>query len=325
MISAWTDPRNDQILSMSEIARRLGRSVNVVSHFIRKGANYGQKQRTTGNQKLSQRQRNCIVQEARANRLNATEIREKLSLPVTSQHVARILRTSGQVKWQKSKKKPLLKATHKLARLAFAREHMSWDNEWLRVIFSDEKKFNLDGPDCCAYYWHGLQDEEDPKPSRNFGGGSVMIWGAFSSRGTAQVCFLPPKTNSEIYTEMLEIALLPFVELLMDEEVVFQQDNATIHTARHTREWLADRYIPVLTWPACSPDLNPIENLWAILARRVYGKPSEKRTFTTTQELKQKIVEEWAKLDLSLLNSLSSSMPNRIFEVIAKNGGPTKY
>jgi len=43
------------------------------------------------------------------------------------------------------------------------------------VIFSDEKKFNLDGPDGCDSYWHDLRKEHLVKPRRNFGGGSVMV------------------------------------------------------------------------------------------------------------------------------------------------------
>lgn len=324
-IKAWRDPSNPVLPSMSEIGRRLGRSVNVISNFIKKGDGYGVKPATKGNQKLSNRDRNRILIEAKTNRLNATEIREKLQLPVTPQHIGLVLRKSGEVKWRKPLKKPLLKPHHRVARLNFSKNHMTWSREWDQVIFSDEKKFNLDGPDCCSYYWHALGAKEDPKPSRNFGGGSVMIWGAFSVRGTAQLCFVAPRTNATRYTEMLEDALIPYLEDVMDEGAIFQQDNASIHTARVTKAWLSSRDIQVLEWAACSPDLNPIENLWAILARRVYGKPSEKRVFLTISALKHKILEEWGKIEADLLCSLARSMPNRIFEVIHNNGGPTKY
>lgn len=324
-IDAWRDPRNVQVLSMGEIGRRLNRSTKAVSNYITKGSNYGLKKKTRGNSKLNQRQVNCIIQEAVKNRMNATEIRAKLNLPVTSKHVAAILRGSGQVKWRKSMKKPVLKVHHKEARLRFAKSHMSWSTQWEKVVFSDEKKFNLDGPDCCSYYWHGLGEKEDPKPSRNFGGGSVMVWGAFSARGTAQICFMSPRTNSEMYITMLDDVLVDYLEEVMDEDVIFQQDNASIHTARNTMGWFDARGIPVMEWPAISPDLNPIENLWAILARRVYGKPSEKRIFTSVLELKTRIVQEWAGIQSDLIQSLVKSMPNRIFEVILKNGGPTHY
>ena len=56
---------------------------------------------------------------------------------------------------------------------------MSWQEEWHQVLFSDEKKFNLDGPDGYQYYWHDLRKEKETPMSRNFGGGNVMVWGLF--------------------------------------------------------------------------------------------------------------------------------------------------
>jgi hypothetical protein len=49
----------------------------------------------------------------------------------------------------------------------------------------------------------------------------------------------------------------------MDENAIFQQDNASIHMSGHSLVWFAEKNIPLLDWPARSPDLNPIENLWA--------------------------------------------------------------
>ncbi|CAK9796575.1 Transposable element Tc3 transposase [Anthophora plagiata] len=165
----------------------------------------------------------------------------------------------------------MLKAHHKVARLEYAKNHMHWTDEWKRVIFSDEKKFNLDGPDGYSSYWHDLrQKKNDPKLSRNFHGGSVMIWGAFSSYGKLKLCFINGKINSERYVDMLDGALIPFFEDTVGErEFIFQQDNAAIHVSKYSREWFKTRDIPLIEWPACSPDMNPIENLWGIMARNI--------------------------------------------------------
>ena len=77
----------------------------------------------------------------------------------------------------------------------------------------------------------------------------------------------------------------------------------------------------MLGWPAKSPDLNPIENLWGIIARQVYGHGKQ---YETKSELVSVIFHAWNSLSLELLQNLISSMKNRIFRVISGNGSFTK-
>jgi hypothetical protein len=80
--------------------------------------------------------------------------------------------------------------------------------------------------------------------------------------------------------------------------------------------------IRVLSWPSLSPDLNIIENVWGILTRRVYRNG---RQFNTINELKTAISEEWERLTITELRKLFATIPSRIFQVINRNGGLTKY
>lgn len=98
---------------------------------------------------------------------------------------------------------------------------------------------------------------------RNFGGGSLMTWAAFSANGTFSLQFIIPRMKSEDYQHVLDKEIAPFFASNLAHGFCFLQDNASIHTSTSTKLYLAQKNIPIIAWPACSPDLNPIENLWA--------------------------------------------------------------
>ncbi len=76
--------------------------------------------------------------------------------------------------------------------------------------------------------------------------------------------------NAERYIKVLEQHMLPSRRrLFQGMPCVFQQDNAKPYTAAITTAWLRSRRVRVLNWPACSPDLSPIENIWCIIKRKI--------------------------------------------------------
>ncbi len=83
-------------------------------------------------------------------------------------------------------------------------------------------------------------------------------------------------------------------QLFKDADYIFQQDLAPAHTAKSTKSWLNDHGVGVLDWPANSPDLNPIENLWGIVKRKARDQKQEMRP-KNTDELKA-IVKETSRL-----------------------------
>lgn len=149
-----------------------------------------------------------------------------------------------------------------------------------------------------------------------------MVWGAFSFIGKLSLAFPSCRMDSSEYQGVLAGSLLPFLEESPDDIFTFQQDNASVHASKSTKKWLEDHGIMTLPWPACSPDLNPIENVWAIMVREVY---KEGRQYSSVGDLKRRVIEVWAELDQGILCNLVRSMPNRLFQVINRNGDVTDY
>jgi transposase len=311
-----------QKLSNRQIAIKIKRSLDVVNRYLRDPSNYNKIKRSGRKPKLQARQKRLILRRASNKTVSCSQIVRELELNVSRWTVGRVLRASGTLVFQKKKTSPALTDRHKEFRLKWAREHMTWDKEWENVIWSDEKKFNLDGPDGFNYYWHDLRKEKLFSLKRNKGGGGVMIWAAFGHYIKSDIVFISGRMNSEAYRMLLDDHLTNIASLMGRKKFLFQQDNAPIHRAKANFEYFKAKKVGVLEWPSLSPDLNPIENVWGLLARRVYA---EGRQFTSVEDLKKAIKVEWANLSFEELRKHTSSMPDRIFDVIRLEGDKTKY
>lgn len=155
------------------------------------------------------------------------------------------MKESDNVSYEKKLLKPELLPRRKVARLQFANKYKFWDIEWKNVIFSDEKMFNLDGPDGYRYYYRDIRSLKKVHVSRNFHGGSLMVWAAFGYNGKSPICFISHKMNAKTYVELLDEVLVQFGENYFGEEWTFQQDNAPIHCAKLTKSFLSSSQIPI--------------------------------------------------------------------------------
>ncbi|XP_048258591.1 glutamate receptor-like [Haliotis rufescens] len=104
--------------------------------------------------------------------------------------------------------------------------------------------------------------------------------------------------------------------------LAIEHDNARPHTARLTQNFLANANIHVLPWPACSPDMNPIEHMWEILGRKVRNRPVPPVDF---QELEQCLLQEWQHIPANVIRRLTSSARRRVLACIDAHGGHTRY
>jgi len=177
------------------------------------------------------------------------------------------------------------------------------------VLFSDEKWFNTND--------HGIHTEfcdPDEYPTRRVYdryAASVRVWGVIGV-GVKKLIVLPKgNINSASY---VRDSLTPTKDLL--RQGIFMQDGARPHTARNTMKWLGQNGIRVLEdWPPRSPDLNPIENLWAIICKRV-----AKRQPCSNNELQKFLVEEWNAIPQAMVDRLVLSFKGRLQECIRVDG-----
>lgn len=308
--------------SQRQIAKEINRSATVVHNYIRLGENYGASPRSGRPPSLDERAKRRVLRLVSDGNHSCSQILAETKLNVSSKTINRVIKESGFFEYSSMDVKPKLTDQHKKNRLVFARNHMTWSDEWLSVIFSDEKKFNLDGPDGLKCYWHDIRADKRIFSKRNFGGGTVMVWGAFSFNGVLPIVKITPSMNSSDYIKVIGENLIPNSIDYAGSDFIFQQDNARIHVSKESKKFFADNSVKLLPWPACSPDLNPIENLWGVIARRVYAN---QRQFNKVDDLWGEIQKIWYDLEPELLQNLISSMKNRIFDVIRLNGGQIDY
>ncbi len=113
-----------------------------------------------------------------------------------------------------------------------------------------------------------------------------------SSAGVCSLGFLKTNVTAPVYQDILEHVMLPSADqLFKDADFIFQKDLAPAHTAKSIKSWLNDHGVGVLDWPANSPDLNPKENLWGNVKRKMRNKRPK-----NADELKATDKEAWASI-----------------------------
>jgi transposase len=124
------------------------------------------------------------------------------------------------------------------------------------------------------------------------------------------------------YINILQDNIISFLENQpLSNNFWFQQDNAPSHKAQSTTAFLNANAVEVLPWPPYSPDLSPIENMWAVVKRRIREQGS-----TSIEELSHLFVEIWTSPEMiCMCRTLMDSMPRRIEMCIKNKGGYTKY
>ena len=317
-------------LSPRQISKDLGISRTSVQRAIKKfllEGIYENRKKSGRPRKTSQRDHHTMKRiVARSPTSSCKKIRSNLlenGVDISLSTVSRRLSKEFGLKSRKPAKKPKLTPRMMKKRFEFARNHIHWTvDDWGKVLFSDESTFQQFVV-CHKHVRRPVGKRFHPKytiPTMKHPP-SQMIWGAMSKNGTAGSYFLTPGTtmNGSKYVELLKNKLL--VHMNVHNTIIFMQDGALCHRSKIVKKFLEENHVTMLDWPGNSPDLNPIENLWAKMKDLVAEKqPSNEKA------LNQCIKGVWVqKISENYCNSLIESMPHRLQAVIDAKRGHTKY
>lgn len=322
---------SEQGLKGREIARKMGLNPTTVNKLLKKHKETGSIVHKAGNGRrlsITPEVSAFIDGEIDKNpkcslRKMASMIKERCDSDISHVTIKRYLNHNKLYAKTPIKKPFLREANIEKRKIASKKFLFMSENDVKRIIFSDESKFNLFYSDGRQMVWRnsnsGLKNKNLAKTIKH-GGGSIMVWACFSYYGIGKIVIIDGPLTGLRYVDLLSRNLFESANMMGLESFIFQQDNDPKHTSNIANEYFKQKGIEVLEWPPQSPDLNPIEHLWAHIKVKVGQKlPKNKK------ELIEIIKQEWNSIPVEVCQKYALSFKNRALSVYEASGNHTFY
>lgn len=309
---------NSGIKKAAEIHRRTNIPRSTIYFNLKKLRNTGStvhKKRSGRPKKITSENAKALGQYIRRNpAISSRKLASKLSLKGVGVSYSTVLRHLANLGYDKKRPiaTPMLTRSHKEKRIEWAQNHIN--DDWNRTVFSDETSFWLFS-NTVEYWYRGQRPVRRIPKDRT----RINAWGGFCSRGkTSLHCFRENMTG-QFYVEIIR-EHIPEIKRMLRSNWRLQQDNDPKHTSRVAKEFLQENVPMVMDWPSNSPDLNPIENLWAIVKRNVQMRQPQ-----NIGDLERFMKEEWSNIPQDIIKNLVRSMKERCKLIIENNGERIPY
>uniref|UniRef100_H3GG12 Tc3 transposase DNA binding domain-containing protein n=1 Tax=Phytophthora ramorum TaxID=164328 RepID=H3GG12_PHYRM len=234
--------------SEREIERSVGLAREVVSRVLF-GVEKERKKRGPA-AAMTEREVRLLLRTAAEGDYSARQLKSKLCLSASVHTIQRVLAGVDWLVYTKMDNTLPLSAENKVAKeeRAWARIYNTdaaefWDSI---IIFSEEKKWNLDGADGFQMYGRDIHRPLRQIKCHQAGGGSVMVWAGFSAAGKTKLAVLHGKQNSDVNMYTASECLLSFARLHYGTDFVYQQDGAPMHRSKKTMAFLEEQGVRVL-------------------------------------------------------------------------------
>ena len=205
----------------------------------------GPKEKITKSQRLKIKRRISVMKE-NCERVTSPKIIKECDLNVNVRTVQKYLSRTGY-NYKKIGKQICLTKKHKMERVEKITNWVTNCQDWENTIFSDEKRFCLDGPDDWRSYIS--KGTKYIRQKRQCGGGGIMVWLMLMPNNLLSYKIIKGNLNSDGYIKLLQESIVPIIKLNFGSDIWYQEDNSPVHKANKVKQFIKEANIRVLDWP----------------------------------------------------------------------------